>query len=125
MDVTLLSYEVLQFAVVYNLILFLVWLVLVRREGGLVSEIYMIVMALFAARLWGVMFGIRARLLRYENHGEYIDFMSGFWWDLRLAPEAIVFLVLGVILTRRFIRSYIFKNPEYRRKNGRRKSDRE
>ena len=124
MDWTLISYEILRWVVLYNLILFLVWLVAVKRQGGWISEIYVIVMVLFIARLWGVFFGINARHLRDIDHDQYVAFMSGVWWDIRLLPEAICFLVLGAVLTRRFVKSYLFRDPRYRSQSGRRKSDR-
>ena len=120
MDLALIAYEVLRWSVTYNLILFLIWLVLVQRDEGTVSEIYVIVMTLFGARLFGVYLGIQARSLRGTD--QYVAFMDGLWWDMRLVPEAIVFVVLGVVLTRRFIKSYLFHDPKYRAQNGRRKS---
>ena len=123
MDITVISYETLRWVVIYNFILFFVWLVAVKRDGGFISEIYLIVMCLFMARLWGVAFGIHARSLR-PDHDRYVAFMSGPWWDVRLVPEAICYLILGVVLTRRFVKSYLFRDPNWRAKNGRRKSDR-
>ena len=123
MDTTMISYEVLRWAVAYNLLLFIVWLIMVRHDGGSTSEIYVIVLTLFAARYFGVLQGIRARTLR--GTPDYYEFMDGLWWDFRLAPEAIVYVVLGAILTRRFIKSYVFRDPNFRKTHGRRKSDRE
>ncbi len=68
MDLTLISYEVAKYALLYNLILFSIWLVMVHREGGMVSDVYLIVMGLFVARLYGVLMGTRARSLRILNN---------------------------------------------------------
>ena len=124
MDWTLISYETLRWTVVYNFVLFFIWLIAVKRDGGFISEIYLVVMALFLARLWGVYFGIRARDLREVDADQYVAFMSGPWWDVRLVPEAICYLAIGVILSRRFIKSYLFKDPGWVAKSGRRKTDR-
>lgn len=125
MDMTILSYSVAKWALIYNFVLFAVWLIMVKREGGEVSEVYLIIMALFAARWYGVHMGMVARELRNVDNriSAYYDFMSGLWWDTRLVPESIVFIFLAYVLTRRFIRSYFFSNPRYRSKNGRRKTD--
>ncbi len=123
MDLTLISYEVAKYALLYNILLFSIWLVMVRREGGMVSDVYLIVMGLFVARLYGVLMGTRARSLRVLNNSEYYDYMSGIWWDSRLLPEAIIFIALACLLTRRFIHSYFYNDPNYRAKNGRRKTD--
>ena len=122
MDLTLISYKVTHYAVLYNLILFAVWLIMVKREGGRVSEVYLIVMGLFVARLYGVWMGIRARELRYD-HDVYYEFMSGTMWESRLTPEAVIFIILAVVLTRRFVRSYWYNDPDYKARNGRRKED--
>ena len=124
MDITIITYEILRWVMVYNFILFFIWLILVKRDGGFVSGVYLVVMGLFMARLWGVVFGIRARHLREVDADQYVQFMSGPWWDVRLVPEAICFLAIGVILSRRFIKSYLFKDPGWVAKSGRRKTDR-
>lgn len=128
MDYTLISYTILKWAAVYNLVLFLIWLIMVKRSDGMVSDIYVIVMALFGARLFGIMIGIYARSLRgeYDHFGHshnYIDFMDTILWRIRLLPEAAVFIVLGIVLTRRFIYSYFFQDPDYKTVEGRRKTD--
>ena len=123
MDLTIFSYEIVRYALVYSFILFFVWLIMVKKDGGDVSEVYLIIMTLFAARLYGVSMGIRARELRFMNTEKYYSFMSGVWWESRLVPEAIVFILLAVILTRRFVRSYFFHDPKYRKENGRRRTD--
>ena len=123
MDLTIISYRVAQIAIMYNLLLFTVWLLMAKREGGAVSEVYVIIMALFAARFYGVAMGIKARSLRCGDLQDYYEFMDGFWWDFRLTPEAIVFIILAFVLTRRFVKSYLYSDPDYRRQNGNRKTD--
>jgi len=127
MDLTIVSYEITKYALLYNFFLFACWLVLVKREGGHVSGVYLIVMILFAFRLYGVFLGIEARELRCSGGDMklYYDFMSGFWWESRLVPEAVVFIILAAVLTKRFVLSYIYRDPQYRTKNGRRKADSE
>lgn len=95
---------------------------MVKHEGGKVSEIYLIVMALFATRFFGIFVGMQARKL-VESYDDFFDFTHTLIWHLRLLPEAIVFLILAVVLTKRFVKSYLFKDPQYTRKNGNRKTD--
>lgn len=125
MDLTIISYQITRYALLYNLLLFLIWMVIVRRDGGKVSTVYILVMTVFLARLYGILLGLRARGLRDlgTDNQAYFDFMTGFWWDSRLAPEALVFIILAFMMTRRFVRSYFFSDPEFRAANGRRKTD--
>ncbi len=127
MDLTLLSYTVEQYALAYNLLLFTLWWVVVKKYDGEIDVVYLIIMALFAARFYAVSMGIRARDLRdlADNSVAYYDFMQGGWWDFRIVPEAVVFIILAAVLSRRFIRNFLFSHPDYRKKNGRRKSDQE
>ncbi|OEU68440.1 MAG: hypothetical protein BBJ57_02425 [Desulfobacterales bacterium PC51MH44] len=121
-DLTLVSYQVARLALFYNMVLFLVWLWLTKHEGGHVSKVYLIILALFAVRVYGISLGIQARHVR-PDHDAYMQFLNNWIWHSRVVPEAIVFIVLAWIMTKRFVRSYLFNDPEYRSKNGNRKAD--
>jgi len=125
MDFTLISYKIVQLTVTYNFILFAIWLIMVKRSGGVISHIYIIIMTLFVTRLYGSSMAMRARDLRDmgASNAEYINYMSGVWWETRTLPESIVFIILAVVLTNRFVRSYFFNDPRYRAEQGRRKTD--
>lgn len=124
MDLTAVSYEVIKYTLIYNLMLFLVWFVIVKYDGGHVGPIYYAFILLLVARLHGVFMGLHARALRSDSsEQEYFDYMTGLAWETRLTPETIAFIFLAVVLTRRFLMSYLFHDPEYRAKNGRRKDD--
>ena len=123
MDLTLVAYKIGIIALVYNLCLFLAWLILTKKDGGNVSEVYLIIMVLFASRIYGVALGLNARFLRADDPEQYFKFMSGVLWETRLLPEVAMFIILGVVLTRRFVKSYLFNDPRYRSVNGNRKDD--
>jgi len=123
-DLTLISYFITAIAIAYNLILFTAWLFITKHEGGGVSCVYKIVMALFFVRLYGVCLGINARLLREGvQPSDYYNFTSGVLWHSRIIPEALIFIVLAFVMTNRFVKSYLFDDPEYRARNGNRKTD--
>ncbi len=122
-DLTKIAYEVSAWSLLYCSLLFIVWWIIVNREKGYVSDVYILLLFLFISRWYAVKMGIRARLLREIDTQAYYDFMGSLQWDTRLAPEALVFIVLAFILTRRFVRSYFFRDPNFKAQNGRRKDD--
>jgi len=121
LDLTIVSYKIAGVAIMYNLLLFIVWLIMTKREEGHVSEVYIIVMCLFATRFGAIAMSVVARSKRGTE--SYYTFTDGFWWDFRVGPEAIVFIVLAFVLTRRFVKSYLFRDPKYIAKNGNRRTD--
>lgn len=120
-DIALFSYKMAGIAIMYNLLLFTVWLIMTKREGGHISEIYVIVMCLFGARFGAIAMAVAARAKRGAE--SYYTFTDGFWWDFRVGPETIIFIILAFVLTRRFVKSYLFNDPKYRAVNGNRKDD--
>jgi len=122
-DLTLVTYFVVAIVLIYNFLLFAGWFFIVKKEGGKVSCIYIIVMLLFVAHLYSVSLSIFLRLIRFGDQGLYQYWLSSPLWDSRLLPDAILFIALAVLLTRRFVLSYLFKAPDYRRAKGRRSND--
>jgi len=120
-DIALLSYKMAGIAIMYNLLLFIIWLIMTKREGGHISEIYVIVMCLFGARFAAIAMAVAARAKRSTE--SYYTFTDGFWWDFRVTPETIIFIILAFVLTKRFIKSYFFNDPRYVAKKGRRRND--
>jgi len=122
-DLTFVTYFIVAIVLVYNFLLFVGWFFIVKKDGGRVSHIYVIVMLLFVAHFYSVALAIFVRSIRFGDQVRYQEWLGGFLWDSRLLPDAILFIALGVLLTRRFILSYLFQNPEYRQVKGRRSSD--
>ena len=122
-DLTKIAYEISAWSLLYCSLLFIVWWIIVKREHGYVSDIYKLLLLLFLSRWYAVKLGIKARTLRDIDTQAYYDFMGSFIWHSRLVPEAIVFISIAYILTRRFVRSYFFRDPDFKAQNGRRKDD--
>lgn len=124
-DLTFVAYMSLRVVLAYCFLLFFLWYIIVRKGKGTVSVIYVIVMLLFAARFHAISLAMKIRSLRFGDPDVYRAWLDGFLWDTRVLPEAILFIVLAVILTRKFILSYMFHQTSYRQEKGRRLSDKE
>ena len=123
-DYTSITYILLIIASLYNICLLSFWWYLTHREGVWVDIVYKLVLLMFITRFYSVCIGGYARYLRLtDENGIYYLFMSGWFWETRVLYEVVVIIILGIFITRRMIRSYLFNDPNYQSIIGRRRAD--
>jgi len=122
-DLTFFTYIAIRVVLAYCFLLFAVWFFIVKKDGGKVSSAYAIIMCLFIARFYGISLAAFIRSMRLGDQVVYQEWLDGFLWDSRVVPEAVLFVTLAVILTKRFVMSYLFRKQGYRKDRGRRLFD--